>query len=435
MKKLMIFSIFIATFFISCKTQQKSIGYTYDDVYSNGSEPAQIASKPKIQNNDFSSSGSTTFTDSSSVKSKAASTSQVDYSKNSYAAKIKMSNDKNPGSGNENYTKSSDSTSSSGGASPNVNLYLGDYWGSPFWGPSFSFGWGYGWDDFGFGFGYPYYWGYPYYYYPYFGYSYWGYPYWGGGWHGHHYWDWGNGNYFYGQRTISSPNNGGKNARTTTSSNNIGTSQTKNPRTANPGNVNRSVDQTRSVQTNNNRVSPDKQRYNYVRSQTQSNARGIKNIQDNRANSTRNYAQRQQSAPKYARPGTEQQMSHPNTQAYSSPAYRQPKSSQEYINPRAQQGRSNGVSENFNRNGNYNNATSGRRYSSPSYNGNNSRVYSNPYGGSRFYNTPSRGYSSPGYGSTRSSGSRLSPLLHALPLRHHIQAAGVAAVEDTDNPI
>ncbi len=385
MKKLMIFSVLIATFIFGCKTQQKSTGYTYDDVYSNGSNPAKTASKPKIQNTDLSASPTVASSDTSSIKSKTAAKSQVDYSDNSYAARIKRFNDKNPGLdySSEYYTKPSDSTSSSGGYSPNVNLFMGNSWGSPYWDPYFSFGLGFGWGDFGFGYGYPYYWGYPYYspYYGYWGYPYWGYPYWGGeGWH-HHYWDWGYNNRFYGRRTVTSP--GGANARTTA----VTTNKTI------PG------------RTNINPVPPDKQRYRYVRSSTQGNSRVTRNIQDNKSTATRTNVQRQQPAPRYVRPGSQPQMDRTNAQAYSSPAYRQPKSSQEYINPRPQQGRPATVSENSNRTGINNNPNSGRRYSSPAYNGGNSRVYSNPSGSSRFYNTPSRSYSSGGYGSSRSSGS------------------------------
>lgn len=413
MKKLMILSIFIATFFFSCKTQEKSTGYTYDDVYTNRSAAAKTTTKPKIQNNDLSASRPIVSADSSSKQPAVAATSPIDYSDNSYAARIKRFNDKNPGLdySSEYYTKSSDSTSSSGGGNPNVSLYFGDSWGYPFLGTYYSLGWGFGWGDFGFGWDYPYFWGYPYYYYPYS--MYWGYPYWGWGGYGHHHYrDWYNGNYFYGQRTVSSPN-GGRNARTTASTNN--TIQTKNSRIANSGTVNHSVDQTRSGRTDINRVSPDKQHYTYVRSNTQENTR-IRNTQDNRYNSSRPYyAQRQEPAPRYARPGTHQQMSRSNAQAYSSPAYRQPKSSQEYINPHTQQGRPTGVSENPNRNGNYSNpASTGRRYSSPSNYGGNSRVYSNPYGSSRFYNTPSRSYSSPGhFGSSRSFGSGYSAPSHS----------------------
>ena len=54
MKKLIIFSVLIATVLFGCKSQQKSTGYTYDDVYSTRSDNAKIAAKPKIQNEDLS---------------------------------------------------------------------------------------------------------------------------------------------------------------------------------------------------------------------------------------------------------------------------------------------------------------------------------------------------------------------------------------------
>ena len=414
MKKSIIFSVLIVAFLFSCKSQQKATGYTYDDVYSNRDDHAKITSKPKIQNEDLSASHSVVSADSSSKLSSASATSTVDYSNNSYSARIKRFNDKNPGLNynSEYYNGSSDSTSSSGGSSPNVNLYFGNSWGS-LWDPSFSFGFGYGWGDFGFGYPYswyyPYYWDYPYYYYPY---SYWycDYPYWGGHGHGHHYWDWNDGNHrdrYYGQRrTLTSPD-GEKNSRTTAINNNSRVEQLKDTRTPNPGYVNRSGDQTRSGRTDINRVPPDKQRYNYSRSNNQENTRVIRSNQDNKTRSDRNYVQRQAPTPRYSRPGNQQQVNRSDAQNYSSPAYRQPKSSQEYINPRTQQGRPTGVSGNSNRNGNYNNQTSnGRRYSSPSNTGGNSRVFSNPSGNGRIYSTPSRSYSSPGNsGSSRSSGS------------------------------
>jgi hypothetical protein len=177
----------------------------------------------------------------------------------------------------------------------------------------------------------------------------------------------------------------------------------KNPRTVNPGYVNRSTDQTRPVTR---QVPPDKQHYNYVRSTVQGNTRVIKNNQVNNTRSTSSNVQRQSPTPKYVRPGTQQQTNRTNAQAYSSPAYRQPKSSQEYTNPRTQQGRPTGVSQNTTRTVNNNNAGSSvRRYSTPYNTGGNARIYSNPSGGSRSYSTPSRSYSSP----SRSGGSYSSP--------------------------
>ncbi|MGA3012677.1 MAG: hypothetical protein ABSD71_01450 [Bacteroidales bacterium] len=401
MKKLMIFSLLIVTIFSGCKTQQKATGYTYDDVYSNQSNSSKDASKSKIKSNDLAASTQVVVADSSAKKAKVA--SSVDYSSNSYATKIKMSNGNNAG---QNYTTSSDSTTSSGGSSPNVNLYLGDSWGSPFWSPYYSFGLGFGWGDFGFGWGYPYYYSpYSFYWdYPYWGYSNWGYPYWGGGWHHHHYWDWNNGN-FYGQRTFASPNVG-RNQRTASNFNATALSPAKNTRTINPRNVSNSVDQTRSGRSVITPVPPDKQRYSYSRNTAQDNAR-IRTTQINNSGSTRTYVQRREPTPRYSRPVAQEQMTRSNTQAYSSPAYRQPKSSQEYINPRPQQSRTTTANENSNRNTSYSNQGAySRRYSSPSNNGGNSRVYSNPAGNSRFYSTPSRSYSSPMHSSpSRSFGS------------------------------
>ncbi len=395
MKKIIIFSAIIATFLFGCKSQEKATSYNYDDVYSTRSDHSKITSKPKIQNEDLSGSHTIASPDSSSA-----------------------------------LTSTSDaSTSSSGGSSPDVNMYFGNSWGSSFWGPSFSFGMGYGWGNCGFCYPYswyspyswcyPYYWGYPYYsYYPY-SYWYWDYPYWGGYGYGHHYgeWNWNNGNhrgYYYGQRrTISTPD-GGRNSRTNTSGTNSELGQVKNTRTGESGVINRSADQTRSGRTDINRVPPDKQRYKYTRSRTQENTRVIRNNQDNKTRSERNYVQRQESTPRYTRPGNQQQATRSEAQTYSSPAYRQPKSSQEYINPRTQQGRPTGVKENSNRNGNNSTPTpSGRRYSSPSNTGGNSRIYSNPSGGNRSYSTPSRSYSSPG----NSAPSRSSSPSYSAPSR------------------
>lgn len=423
MKKLIIFSVIIATFLFGCKSQQKTTGYTYDDVYSTRSDHSKITSKPKIQNEDLSGSHPIVSPDSSSTITATSAASNQDYSNNSYAARIKRFNGNNSGLNysNEYSTGSSDSTSSSGGSSPDVNIYFGNSWGSSFWGPSYSFGFGYGWGDYGFGYPYswyyPYSWGYPYYsYYPYW---YWDYPYWGGCGYGHHNgdWNWNNGNhrdYYYGQRRVLSTPDGGRNSRTSTTGTKSELGQVKNTRTVDPGVVNRSSDQTRSGRTDINRVPPDKQRYRYTRSSTQENTRVVRNNQDKRTRSDRNYVQRQEPAPRYTRPGNQQQATRSDAQTYSSPAYRQPKSSQEYINPRTQQGRPTGVKENSNRNSNNSTPTpSGRRYSSPSNTGGNSRIYSNPSGGSRSYSTPSRSYSSPG----NSSPSRSSSPSYSAPSR------------------
>ena len=407
MKKLIIFSVLIATFLFGCKSQQKTTGYTYDDVYSNRSDHAKITSKPKIQNEDLSASHSIASPDSSSALSSTSAASNEDYSDNSYAARIKRFNSKNTGLNynNEYYTGSSDSTSS-GGSSPDVNIYFGNSWGSSFWGPSYSFGWGFGWGDCSFCYPYswyyPYYYGYPYYsYYPY-SYWYWDYPYWGGYGYGHHHgdWNWNNGNFrdhYYGQRRTLSTPDGGRNSRTNTSGTNPESGQVKNTRTGDPGVIKRSSDQIRSGRADINRVPPEKQRYRYTRSRTQENTRVVRSNQDNRTRSDRNVVQRKEPSPRYTRPGNQQQATRSDAQTYSSPAYRQPKSSQEYINPRTQQGRPTGVNGNSKRNGNYSTPTpSGRRYSSPSNTGGNSRTFSNPSGGNRNYSTPSRSYSSPG---------------------------------------
>jgi len=426
MKKLIIFSVLIATVMFGCKSQQKTTGYTYDDVYSTKSDHSRINSKPKIQNEDLSGSQTTVTTDSSSVNSSAA--AGQDYSNNSYSARIKRFNEKNPGLtyNSEYYSGTSDSTSS-GGSSPDVNLYFGNSWGSSLWGPSFSFGYGYGWGDccfcypyswyYPYGWYYPYSWGYPYGYYPYSYYN-WDYPYWGGGYDHHHGdWNWNNGHFrdhYYGQRRTLSTPDGGRNSRTTAETNTNRTGEVKNTRTIDPGSVTRSSDQTRSGRTVVNQVPPDKRRYSYDRSRTLQNTRVIKNTRDNGTRSDRTYVQRQTPTPRYIRPGNQQQATRSDAQTYSSPSYRQPKSSQEYINPRSQQGRPTGVNGNSNRTGNYTTPSpAGRRYTSPSNTGGNSRIYSNPSGGNRSYGSPSRSYSSPG----NSSPSRSSSPSYSSPSR------------------
>jgi len=404
MKKSIIFSLIILALLSGCKSQQKVTGYNNDDVYSNRSANSKTSSKAKIQNNDLTAAPSVPKSDSSVAKKPASS---VDYSNNSYAARIKKFNNNNQGLNNSNgsYAGNSDSTSSGGGA-PNYNIYLGDTWGYPYWGSSFYMGYGYGWGDFGFGFGYPY-WGYPYYYYPYY-YSWnWYHPYWGGHF-GHHYWDWyGNGGNYYGRRTTSSAPIGGKtNSIINTTSNVNRTEPVKNQRTVNPGYINHSTDQTRA---NVRSVPPDQRHYNYTRSQVQGKT-GIRNNQNTRGASSQSYIQHQTPSPKYSRPGAQTQMSRSNTQSYSSQAYRQPKSSQEYINPHTQQGRPTGVTGNTNRSSNINNTnTTGRRYATPGSTGGNSRIFSNPSSGSRFYSTPSRSFYSP----SRSSGSGYSAPSHS----------------------
>jgi hypothetical protein len=413
MKKSIILCSIIVAFLFGCKSQQKATGYSNDDVYTKKSEREKAASKPKIQNEDLTASHKIASSDSITKRPSAAASSNVDYSNNTYATKIKKSNANNQGLNNSGYNGSSDSVSSGGDSSPDVSLYFGNSWGSPFWGPSFSFGMGYGWGDFGFGYPYswysPYYWGYPYYgYYPYYSW-YWDYPYWGGGHFGHNHWDWyGNNGHYNGIRNPLTSPSGIRNARTNVRNDNPASGQIKNARTVNPAYVNRSTDQTRP---NTRQVPPDKQHYSYVRSNVQGNTRVIKNNQGSNVRSDRSNVQRQSPTPKYTRPGNQQQANRTNAQAYTSPAYRQPKSSQEYINPRTQQGRPTGVSQNSTRTGNNINPTSsGRRYSTPYNTGNNARIYSNPSGGSRSYSTPSRSYSSPSrsYGGSYSAPSRSS---------------------------
>ncbi len=428
MKKLIIFSVIIATFLFGCKSQQKATSYSYDDVYSTRSDQSKITSKPKIQDEDLSGSHSIASPDSSSVLTSSSAASNEDYSNNSYAARINRFHSKNSGLNynNQYYTGSSDSTSStSGGSSPDVNIFFGNSWGSSFWGPSFSFGLGYGWGDCGFCYPYswyspyswcyPYSWGYPYYGYGYYPYSYWDYPYWGG--YGYGDWSWYNGNNrgsYYGPRRTLTPPDGGRDSRTNNNGTNSQLGQVKNTRTIEPAAITRSTDQTRSGRTDINRVPPDKQHYKYTRSNTQENSRVINNNQNNKIRSTQNIVQRQAPAPRYVRPGNQQQATRTESQPYSSPAYRQPKSSQEYINPRTQQGRPAAVKDNSNRNGNSSTPTpSGKRYSSPPNSGGNSRIFSNPSGGSRIYNTPSRSYSSPG----NSAPSRSSSPSYSAPSR------------------
>jgi len=305
MKKSIIFSILIATFLFGCKTQQKSTAYSYDDVYSTRADHPKIAPKPNLQNEDLTGSQTLATTDSSTALKATSAASTADYSSNSYATRMKRFNDKNPGLNynSEYYTTNTDSTATgSGGSSPDVNLYFGNSWGSPFWDPSFSFGMGYGWGNY-YGFGYPYsfydpfYWGYPYYYSPYY-YSYWDYPYYGGYGYGHHhhYWDWNSGGHrdnYYGQRRTLSPTDGGKNARTTTD-NNLKRGQVTNTRTV--GNT--VADQNRSGRTNPGYVPPDKQRYTYTRSVRAGNTKAVRPNPNARTTSDRSNVQRQAPAPR-----------------------------------------------------------------------------------------------------------------------------------------
>jgi hypothetical protein len=423
MKKLIIFSAVVATLLTGCKTQQQTSGYNYDDVYSTKSEKTRAAAKPKIQNEDLTGSQQTSITDTSSSHLAPAATE--DYSSNSYEARIKRFNSTTSGLDYNSgyYTGSSDSIMS-GGSSPNVNLYIGSSWGSPFYGSSFSFGYGYGygWDDWGFGFGYPYgyypyyswyypyYWGYPYSYYPYCCGCYYDYPYWGNS-----YGNYGNNGYYYGQRRSLSSTDGSRNTRTRSTAVSPVAGQDRNTRTTDPGVSSRTTDQTRSGRTTDiNRVPPDKQRYTYTRTPNQQNTRVVRNNPGTRTHTDRSYVQRQEPAPKYVRPGAQQQGKRTDAQTYSSPAYRQPKSSQEYINPRSQQGRPSGVTDNSGKTRTYSNpSSSGKRYASPPSSGGNSRSYSNPSGGSHNYSAPSRSSSSPSY----SSPSRSSSPSYSAPSR------------------
>ena len=102
MKKLIIFSVIIITFLFGCKSQQKAIGYTYDDVYSTRSDHSKITSKPKIQNEDLSGPHAISPADSSSTLTSKSATSTQDYSDNSYGARIKKFHSNNSGMGYNN---------------------------------------------------------------------------------------------------------------------------------------------------------------------------------------------------------------------------------------------------------------------------------------------------------------------------------------------
>jgi len=421
MKKSIVFSILIIVIFLfGCKTQQKATSYNYDDVYSTKTPHATASTQQKVQNEDLSVNHQAVSADTSATLKAASATSGEDYSSNSYSSRIKRFNDKNPGLNYSDpyYSGATDSTSSGGGSSPDVNFFFGNSWGSSYWGYPYS------WYD-PFFFGYPYSWYSPYYYgyYPY--YSFWDYPYYGDGyWYGHHhhYWDWNDGNgrnSYYGQRrSLTNPdgNTTGRNIRSTTGNPKpvIGTGQntrtltnTGNTRTTDVTNANtRSTDVINSGKKEQPRVAPDKQRYNYSRGTATNNSRFTGRNGNTRNTTGNTYSQRQQPSPRYVRPVLQQRGSRPSdAQTYTSPSYRQPKSSQEYINPRSQQGRPSGANENNVGTRTYSNPNNyGRRNSPPSNNNGNSRIYSTPSNSGRSYSNPSRSYPSGG-SSGRSSGS------------------------------
>jgi hypothetical protein len=400
MKKSIMLSVLFLAFMAGAKSQDKSTGYSSDDVYSGSSDHKKTTPKTVTPNADLTGSKPVMMKDTA-VITKPSAASTPDYSNNSYGLRAKKFKDANAGT---TYS-SDDTTATSGGSAPAANIYVGSGWGSPFWGPSLSFGMGFGFGDFGYEYGYPYYgywpycWDYPFCSYSPYYYGFWNYPYFGGYWHHHGLWDWNNGNfrnYYYGQRKGTPVPLGIR----TTPSTNVRAGQLKSSKTVNPAYVNRVGGAGRAISN----IPPDKQRYNYVRVQTPQNTRVARtNPNGVKAQSNSNYVQRQQQpAPRYIRPGIQQQGARTTAQTYSSPAYRQPKSSQEYINPRPQ-------GQNSTRPA-VNNSAGARRYSTPSYNGGN-RIYSNPSGGSRMYSSPSRSYSSPG--SSRSMGSGYSGGSHS----------------------
>ncbi|MCX6245497.1 MAG: hypothetical protein NTU98_12455 [Bacteroidetes bacterium] len=430
MKKSIIFIVLIAAALFGCKSQQKATTYTYDDVYSSRSDVPKTTSKQKIQDEDLTGATQIASPDSSGSLNAQSALSGTDLSDNSYAARIKNFHQQNPGApyNDEYYTSSADS-SSPGGSSPDVNVYLGSSWGAP----SFSFGVGFGWGDPYWGYpydwyypyswyypyygGYPYYWGYPYSWYnPWYNpCCYYDYPYYGNGYGDNHY----NDNYYYGQRRTLSSTDGGRNSRAATDGTASGGGQVSNPRTdvsagksnitsdqgksgrtdVTAGRSNITTDQNKSGRTNTS-TSPDKQRYTYTRSTPNGNSRAVKNYPGTRSASDRSYAQRQQSAPRYSKPGSGQVSRSSAPQTYSSPSYRQPKSSQEYINPR-----SSGTRENPGTRSNSNPSTSGKRYSSPGNNSGGYRSSPGQSGSNHSYSTPQRSGSSSGYSSPSRSSS------------------------------
>lgn len=399
MTKSLFFAAIIALALSACSTQKQSTAYVQDDVYNPGtnkpSAPRSKYTEPKTSGTQI-----VTSPDVSTAKTPASSSLADDY--NDYSSRINRFNNKDTTVGYFDESLAG-STNSSGGSSPNVNIYLGAGMGfGGYYGGGFSFGMGWG---------YPYYgWGYdPFWSYPYYG---WGYPYYGYGW-GYPYYGWynpwynpccycyGYGYYegypyvttgsYYGTRTPLYTSSGepyNRNARSTTGE--VKAVTTQNARTSqNPAYSRVSTgaeNRTTAVQRS---ESAKDQRYHYNGGTTASR----QSTYQRSASQGQAQTTRQQPSPKYIKPelgnqgsaarqqNVSGQRNTGTTQSYASPAYRQPKSSREYLAPRTQ------------------NTTSASRESgtvrsNPASSSGQSRQYATPTTTQRTYTVPTRNESS-----------------------------------------
>jgi hypothetical protein len=418
MKRVAFIAVIISIMMTACKTQQKAVSASNDDVYST---PAKLQ-KPKTSNPDLTqnvssaAAGNQVVARPDSVKPNSAA---EDYSDVSYAARIqKFQHARN----NQGYFDKTSVDSTSGYSNtPNVNINLGYGWDPYDWGSSFSIGFGMGWgyDAWNFGWGYPYWWYYPYPYY--YGYGCW--PY--------HYWDYPYYNSYYGPRRNvatttaytrndrTEPGNSAANAR-----NQRAVPDTKNERTATPSNTRANgqaavLPRNGDPTTTQRKPPASQERYQYTRP-----SNGRQNTYARNAGNNNYRETRQQPTPKYSQPDMVPVQRQGKVQNYTPNNYRQARSSQEYINPRVQAqnntGRPATTSGSRGTNASYGQrgtssagsgvrtysgpGTSGHQYGSPrSYSPGNSSRYSSGFsspsrGGSGGYSAPSGGHSGGGGG-------------------------------------
>lgn len=392
----------IALAISACTSQKHATTYVGDEVYNTSSEPVLV--KTPVAPSQNQGAQVVTSPDLAKGQKPASSTFADDYNDYSYANRIDRfsSKDTTVGYFDKSYTGSA-TTGTQGGNNPNVNIYLGNDLGyGSYYAPSLSFGFGYpysvwGWD---YGWGYPYYGGF-------YGYGL-GYPYYYGGYYPccycNGYNDWYNpyytsNSYYYGSRSSTYRTDGRSGApsvRATQANGNSAYSRNErstivpSPRTAPPT----------------ARTTPVAQeKYRYTRPATSGQTENQRSTTRN--SQVQNQMNRQQPAPRYAKPenvNAAQQRSANVVQSYSSPVYRQPKSSQEYLAPRSQNpGTTRAANPAVRAGSGANNVT--RQSATPDNSYNRSGGGSNRSGSSG-YSTPSR---SSGSGSTRSGGSNSSP--------------------------
>jgi hypothetical protein len=383
MKRAAFIAVIISIMMTACKTQQKAVSVTNDDVYSTPSRnPKPKTSNPDLTQNLASApAGGQVVAKPDSLKPNSAA---EDYSDVSYAERIqKFQHAKN----NQNYFDKTVADSTSGYCNtPNVNINLGYGWSPYDYGSSFGFGYGWGYDPWYYGWGYPYYsWYNPWWYYPY-PYYYGYYP----------YWDYPYSHSYYGPRsTVATttaytrseravPGNSAANPR-----NERTVADSKNERAVNQSITSKNGQvavQSRSGDpvTTQRKPPVSQERYQYTRS---SNAR--QNPYNRNSDNNTYRETRQQPAPKYRQPETGAVQRQGNVQNYTPNNYRQARSSQAYINPRVQ------AQTNASRPG----TTSGNR-GSATYSNQRGAPSSSPNSGRRSYSSP--GSSSHLYGSPRS---------------------------------